>query len=171
MVIVRRWAPRALAVLLLAAAVGLLGWRAVLLITAGRPAAVGLGIAVLVVVAVGVAAVAAELRFGVHSASLANRLDAEHGLPEDLLARRPSGRVVRSAADADFARWQADVQTAPGDWRAWYRLALAYDASGDRRRARTAARRAIGLARSPVVPGEDWLPRTPTGEAGRRRSR
>ena len=33
----------------------------------------------------------------------------------------------------------------PDDWRAWYRLGLAYDASGDRRRAREAVRRAITL--------------------------
>ena len=58
---------------------------------------------------------------------------------------RPSGRVVRSEADALFPAYRADVEAHPDDWRAWYRLGLAYDASGDRRRAREAVRRAIRL--------------------------
>jgi len=37
------------------------------------------------------------------------------------------------------------VEAHPDDWRAWYRLGLAYDASGDRRRARGAVRQAIQL--------------------------
>jgi Flp pilus assembly protein TadD len=37
------------------------------------------------------------------------------------------------------------VEQDPASWRAWFRLGLAYDASGDRRRARGAIRRAIAL--------------------------
>lgn len=134
---------------LVVGALALLGWRAVLLLGTGAPAAIALGAAVLVVAVVGVATVAAEVRFGARSAALARRLDAEHGLPQDVLARRPSGRIDRPAADADFGRWQAEVAADPADWRGWYRLALAYDASGDRRRARTATRHAIALAGPP----------------------
>ncbi len=122
------------------------GWRGVLLVRAGRPVAVAFGLALLVFPVVGLLTVAAELRFGLRSARLARRLDAEGALPADLLARTPSGRVTRESADADFDRWRADVEADPGDWRCWYRLALAYDASRDRRRARAAVRRAIGLA-------------------------
>ena len=39
------------------------------------------------------------------------------------------------------------MEAAPEDWRAWFRLGLAYDASGDRRRARKAIIRAISLER------------------------
>lgn len=172
---------------LLAGAGALFVWRAVLLLSAGRPLAVALGAAVLVVAAVGIATVAAEVRFGVRSAALARRLDLERGLPEDVLVRTPSGRIDRAAADADFGRWQADVELDPGDWRAWYRLALAYDAARDRRRARTATRRAIALAggpgtvppRGPADPPPDASfdsppdspPGTVTGEAGRGRRR
>ena len=133
----------------LVAAVVLLVMRAVLLIGDGHPVAVALGVAVLVVLLVGLVAVVAEIRFGFRSAALADRLAAEDGLPEDVLARAPSGRIVRAAADADFERWQAEVAADPDDWRCWYRLGLAYDAARDRRRAREATRRAIGLLGAP----------------------
>jgi len=35
------------------------------------------------------------------------------------------------------------VEDAPADWSRWYRLAVAYDVAGDRRRARAAMRTAI----------------------------
>ena len=53
--------------------------------------------------------------------------------------------VLREDADAVFPRYRDEVTASPDDWRAWYRLGLAYDASGDRRRAREAVRRAITL--------------------------
>ena len=140
---------RVLVVLLVGAALAYaaaVGWRGVLLVADGDPVAVAFGLALLVFPVVGLLTVAAELRFGVRSARLARRLDAERALPEDVLARTPSGRVVRESADADFERWQAEVEADPDDWRCWYRLALAYDASRDRRRARAAVRRAISLA-------------------------
>lgn len=140
---------RVLVVLLVGAAVAYaaaVGWRGVLLVRDGDPVAVAFGLALLVFPVVGLLTVAAELRFGVRSARLARRLDAEGELPEDLLARTPSGRVVQESADADFDRWQSEVEADPADWRRWYRLGLAYDASRDRRRARAAVRRAISLA-------------------------
>ncbi len=54
---------------------------------------------------------------------------------------------MRAEADAAFPRYREEVEAAPEDWRAWYRLGLAYDGSGDRRRARAAIRRAIALER------------------------
>ena len=60
----------------------------------------------------------------------------------------PSGRIEREAADSVFPRYKSDVEQHPEDWRAWFRLALAYDASGDRRRARWATRQAIKLSRA-----------------------
>ena len=47
----------------------------------------------------------------------------------------------------DMRRFKADVENAPDDWRAWYRLGIVYDAAGDRRRARAAVRTAIRLER------------------------
>ena len=40
---------------------------------------------------------------------------------------------------------RAQTEAAPEDWRTWFRLALAYDAAGDRTRARAAARHAVAL--------------------------
>jgi len=40
------------------------------------------------------------------------------------------------------------VEAAPEDWRGWYRLGHAYDLAGDRKRARSAMRQAIELARA-----------------------
>jgi Flp pilus assembly protein TadD len=38
-----------------------------------------------------------------------------------------------------------ETEQRPEDWRTWFRLALAYDAAGDRTRARAAARHALTL--------------------------
>ena len=40
-----------------------------------------------------------------------------------------------------------EVEADPADWGGWYRLSLAYSASGDGRRARRAMRTAIALHR------------------------
>jgi len=48
-----------------------------------------------------------------------------------------------------FPEFAAALQANPESWQAWLRLGLAYDACGDRRRARWAVRRAIALAKQP----------------------
>jgi hypothetical protein len=118
-----------------------------LLIGVGEPVGIGLGVALLVFPAVAGGALVAELVFTVRADRLGQRLAAEGGLPDEQLAQRPSGRIDRSAADAVFPKYKQDAEDHPDDWRAWYRLGLAYDASGDRRRARWATRRAIQLSR------------------------
>jgi Flp pilus assembly protein TadD len=76
---------------------------------------------------------------------MARQLAAEGELFRDDLPRRPSGRVDRAAADQVFGRYRAETEASPQDWRAWYRLACAYDAAGDRKRARAAMRHASAL--------------------------
>ena len=120
-----------------------IGWRGVLLIRDGRLVPVLLGLAVLVLPLVTGWTVWRELQFGRATEQLGRRLDAEGGLPPDDLPRRPSGRIDRAAADQAFGPYREAVETDPEDWRGWYRLALAYEAAGDRRRARAAAREAI----------------------------
>jgi hypothetical protein len=106
------------------------------------------GVALLVLPVVGAWALVSELLFGVRAQHLLNRMTQLGALPVDDLPHRPSGRVDREAADLEFPKYQAEVDAAPGDWKTWYRLALAYDASGDRRRARWATRKSIRLERS-----------------------
>jgi len=123
----------------------LAGQRAVVLLTSGETVGVVMGVALIVLPLLALWAIGRELWFGVRAQRLGERLDAEGGLPDDDLPVRPSGRIERSDGDAVFPRYRADVEAHPDDWRARYRLGLAYDAAGDRRRAREAVRTAIRL--------------------------
>ena len=131
---------------LLAIYVVLVGWRAVQFVATGEPIAVAMGIALIVLPIVAAWALWREIMFGVRSQRLVRRLEAEGAL--DLgIPLLPSGRPERAAADAAFPAFRAAAEAEPQSWRAWLRLGLAYDAAGDRRRARGAVRRAITLER------------------------
>ena len=106
-----------------------------------------LGVALAVLPIIGAWALVAELVFVARGQRLVRLLGDEGGLPVDDLPRLPSGRPDPVAADLQFPTYQAEVEAAPESWRAWLRLGLAYDASGDRGRARWATRRAIALER------------------------
>ncbi|MDZ8171301.1 hypothetical protein [Microbacterium xanthum] len=130
---------------LLAVYIALVGWRAVLLLGTGDPVGIAMGVALIVLPLIAAWGLGRELWFGWRAQQLGRLLEADDDLPVESVGVRPSGRVLREDADAVFPRYRADVEAAPEDWRGWYRLALAYDASGDRRRAREAVRRAIRL--------------------------
>ena len=123
----------------------LLGRLGVDLIGTGRWAGVLLGAAVIVLPLVGAWAVVRELMFGRATERLGRELAERGELPEDDLDRTATGRVDRAAGQEMFERHRAEVEAAPQDPGAWYRLALAYDAAGDRRRGRAAARHAVKL--------------------------
>lgn len=124
----------------------LLGRLAFAMIGSGRPAAVGLGLALLIMPVVGMWAMVATLRAGFAHQRLARQIAAEGmELDTSALPRRASGRIERGAADALFATVRAEVEAEPDDWRRWYRLARAYDYAGDRRRAREAMKTAVEL--------------------------
>jgi hypothetical protein len=141
----RTKATVALVVLVVLAYSVLLGLKGVALLRSGSVLAVLLGAAILVVPLVGLLLVYREVEFGRRCGRLADELAAEGGLPRDDLPRRPSGRVDRKAADGWFETMRSEAQAQPDRWQAWFRLALAYDAAGDRTRARAAARHAIAL--------------------------
>jgi hypothetical protein len=132
----------ALLVVALAAYFALIGYRGVYLLGEDRVPLRILGGAVLLLPLIGAWVVAAEVRFGRATERLARRMPEDED-EEEPLPRLPSGRVDRDAADARFARRKAEVEAVPDDWRAWFRLARAYDDAGDRRRARAAMRTAI----------------------------
>lgn len=133
---------------LLAFYIVLVGWRALLFIGSGEAVGIAIGIALIVLPLIGVWALIRELTFGATTERLVKQLEAEGALPEEELPVRPSGRPEREAADAQFPMYQAEVDADPDNWRAWFRLGLAYDASGDRRRARGALRHAIALEKT-----------------------
>lgn len=107
-----------------------------------------LGVSYFVIPFVAGWALISEVLFGARTEQMAKILESEGGLPVDNLPRTPGGRIVRAAADAEFGKYQAEAEAAPGDWRSWFRLSCAYDAAGDRKRARKAMRDAIALFRA-----------------------
>ncbi|GAA1048355.1 MAG: hypothetical protein IIZ13_11740 [Renibacterium sp.] len=126
--------------------------RAVLLIVDDNWIAKVLGVALILLPPIGAWALVRELLFGSRMQKLAKILEAEGGLPVDDLPRTPGGRIVREAADAEFVKYQREAEAAPDDWRSWFRLSCAYDAAGDRKRARSSMRDAIAMFRSSPVP-------------------
>lgn len=133
---------------LLALYIVLVGQRAWLLLTSGDGVGIAMGAALVVLPLIAAWALWRELAFGVGAQRLARRLEADDALPHEELDVRASGRPDRAQADALFAVYRADVEAHPDDWHAWFRLGLAYDGAGDRRRAREAVRTAIRLEKS-----------------------
>ena len=121
------------------------GQRGLLLLTAPQLTAKAMGAAYLLLPIVGAWALIRELLFGMNTEKMGHQLAAEGALPVDDLPRTPAGRIIREAADEQFPRWQAEAEAAPEDWRSWFRLSQAYDACGDRTRARRSMRQAVKL--------------------------
>lgn len=127
----------------------LLGRAALVFITSGRPAAIGLGAAILVLPVIGIWVMVATLKAGLAHQRLARMARAD-GMELDVseLPRMPSGRIQRDAADALFESVRNELEADPDNWRRWYRLARAYDYAGDRSRAREAMKKAVQLEAS-----------------------
>ncbi|MEU5283177.1 tetratricopeptide repeat protein [Streptomyces sp. CA-278952] len=126
----------------------LVGSRGLMLIRHGTLVTVTFGVAVLILPVIGVWFLWKNTQFVRRANALAAELDAEGGLPVDDLARTPSGRIDRDAADAVFTQRREETEDAPDDWRTWFRLAVAYQDARDTPRARKAMQRAIALHRS-----------------------
>ncbi|WP_372969196.1 hypothetical protein [Microbacterium sp.] len=123
-------------------------WLAVMFFAVGTPVSIGMGIALIVLAPIGAWALVREMQFGFSADRLGRTLDAEGGMPPVETELTPSGRIARADADALIARYAADADAAPDDWRARYRLGVVQDASGRRKDARASIRQAIRLARS-----------------------
>lgn len=136
----------------LTALLGLYLWlvadRAVALLRTGEPVGIVLGAGVLLLPLLGVWSIVREWRLAVDVQHMADELAAVGALRVDDLPRSPGGRIDRTAAGAQFEISRGEVESAPDDWGSWYRLAFAYDAAGDRRRARESLRTASRLHRA-----------------------
>ncbi len=146
----RRRVPRGLAgALAVTALLALYVWqiagRGWAMVATGEPVLIGIGVAVLVIPLLVIVLIAVEFRLATRVQRMADTLAAAGELPVDDLPRSPGGRIDRAAADAAFDERRAAVEQEPADWKAWYHLAFAYDAAGDRRRARSALRKASAL--------------------------
>jgi len=120
---------------------------ALILIRDAEPIANAMGYALIILPMLGVWGLVAEMRFAIASQRLMIRLEKEKLLPDAQLPRRASGRPDRDLAMEAFPEFSRAVEGSPESWQAWLRLGLAYDACGDRRRARWAVRRAISLGK------------------------
>ncbi|MFG3115839.1 hypothetical protein ACGF4C_15675 [Streptomyces sp. NPDC048197] len=124
---------------------GVVAMEGVLLLLTGEPAAMGMGAVAFVLPCLGGWFLWHNTRFARNAHRLAAVLESEGSLPADELKRTPGGRIDRDSADEVFARRQAETEAAPGDWRTWFRLAVAYHDARDTPRARKAMQRAITL--------------------------
>jgi hypothetical protein len=118
------------------------------LIGTGVGVAVAMGIALIVLPLVAAWLLVREVLFVLRGERLVRIMGDAGELPVDDLPRLPSGRADAAAADAQFPAFKAAVEAQPESWRAWLLLGLAYDASGDRSRARWATREAITLEKA-----------------------
>ena len=109
------------------------------------PIGIVIALSIIVVITVTGLLIAREIRFGFSMSQMAHVLEAEQGLLLDELPKTPAGRVERDAADLQFEVVKKELESAPESWRAWYRVAIAYDDSRDRTRARAAMRTAEKL--------------------------
>ncbi|MEU3351343.1 hypothetical protein [Streptomyces sp. NPDC037389] len=123
----------------------LVGSRGVMLIQQGTVITVTFGLAVMILPFIGAWFLYRTTKFARDANRLARELEAEGGLPVDELVRTPGGRIDRDSADEVFARRKDETERTPGDWRCWFRLAVAYHDARDTPRARKAMQRAIAL--------------------------
>jgi cytochrome c-type biogenesis protein CcmH/NrfG len=134
--------------LILALYFALVAGRALVFVRTGDPVAIALGIALLVMPAVGLWWLIKEWRLGSVVQVMAETLERQDRLPVVEATARPSGRLDEDEARRLFESTRAEVESRPDDWAAWFNLAFAYDAGGDRRMARRSLRHAAELYRA-----------------------
>lgn len=133
---------------LLGVYVWLVGSRAITLISTGTLVGVGIGVAAFAIPIVTVWFVWKEWRQAHAVSAMYSALAQQEELVVDDLPRSPTGKVDKEAALDEFPTFANKVESSPDDWRAWFNLGWAYDAAGDRRRAREALGKAAQLFRS-----------------------
>ena len=121
----------------------LLGGRALALLGEANPIAVAMGAGMLLFPIVALWAIWKEIQFGFAAEALTKRALAEN-LAELELELRPSGRATKESAAKAFDRLKQEFDE--NKWTDWYLLSEAYEASGDRKRARFSMRKALLLA-------------------------
>jgi hypothetical protein len=119
--------------------------RAWVLLVSGDIVQVAFALAIVVVPLLGVGLIWRELWFGWRTQQMGRILAADGDLPEYQGELSASGRPTKADADAAFAGFAEQVEEHPDNWRAWFRLAIAYDDARDRKRARAAMRQAAAL--------------------------
>lgn len=122
--------------------------QAFLFLQADALAAKGIGTAMLVLPAIGVWYLIHEFRLGSTVQQMADTLDREGRLPIHDGETKPSGKLTRESAEAVFEVAERLIESSPRDWSAWFHLAYAYEAAGERSQARKTLRYASDLYRA-----------------------
>jgi len=120
--------------------------RSYALIVSSDPIGIAIGSIMLFLPAVAFWAIFMELRFGLRIEKLGKILMEQKAWPSFPFELRPSGRPTKASAEAVFDTYRQQVEADERNWKAWFALGLAYDAAGDRARARKSMREAISLA-------------------------
>lgn len=120
--------------------------RSLALIGSGEPIGIAIGSLMILLPALAFWGIFMELRFGLKIEKLGEQLKRENAWPQFLFELRPSGRPTKDSAQEVFEEFRQKVESDESNWKAWFALGLAYDAAGDRARARKAMRQAISLA-------------------------
>lgn len=121
----------------------LLGGRALAMLAEPNPVAIAMGVGMAVFPLFAVWAILREIKFGIDAEKVTKRALAMQ-LPELELVLRPSGRATKDSAAAAFEGVKENFDES--QWTQWLLLSEAYEASGDRKRARSTMRKAISLA-------------------------
>jgi len=119
--------------------------RSFALVSSGDPVGIAIGSLMLFLPAVAFWGISMELRFGLRIERLGEELKKQNAWPQFPFELRPSGRPTKESAQKVFEQFRQDVEADQTNWKAWFALGLAYDAAGDRARARRAMRQAISL--------------------------
>ena len=135
----------AISVALLSVYLILLTNWAIGMIAVGSPLGIAMGVLVLTFPVLGAYAIYRELKFGLKVESMGKELETNNEWPVFQLVLRPSGRPTRESADENFKVYSKLAQENSSDWKSQFALSLAYDACGDRPRARKAMAEAMAL--------------------------
>lgn len=127
----------------------LLGGRSLTLLADPSPIAIAMGAGMLLFPIVAVWAISKEIRFGFAAEALTKRAISEN-LIELNLDLRPSGRATKESAAKAFEDLKQDFDETL--WTNWFLLSEAYEAAGDRKRARASMRKALLLAKQSQAP-------------------
>lgn len=120
--------------------------RSLALIGSGETIGIAIGSLMILLPALAFWGIFMELRFGLKIEKLGEELKREKAWPQFPFELRPSGRPTKDSAQEVFEEFRQKVESDENNWKAWFSLGLAYDAAGDRARARKAMRQAISLA-------------------------
>lgn len=113
----------------------------------GSSIGITMGLLVLTFPALGIWTIYRELKFGIAAERLGKTLEDTNSWPVFQLEFRPSGRPTKESAAENFETYKKLAEDAPLLWQSWFALSLAYDACGDRPRARQAMAKAIRLSK------------------------